>query len=88
MIHELDEALAKRAAKFKQFKKKGRTGWRNEFVRQLHETRAEPALGRLEMQFLTGKAPLEDYKRCGHVSLGPRDINGRGPQDPRPVGSP
>ena len=44
MIHELDEALAKRASKLKPSKKKGRTGWRNEYIKQLHETRAGPAL--------------------------------------------
>ena len=88
MIQDLDEALAKRASKLKPFKKKGRTGWRNEYIKQLHETPAGPALRRLAIQFLIGKAPLEVYKRYGHVSLGPRDKNGRGPEDPRPVGSP
>ena len=47
MIHELDEALAKRASKLKPSKKKGRTGWRNEYIKQLHETPAGPALRRL-----------------------------------------
>ena len=40
------------------------------------------------MQFLIGKAPIEVYKRYGYVSLGSRDKNGRGPEDPRPVGNP
>ena len=88
MIYELDEALAKRASKFKPFKKKGRTGWRNEYIKQLHETRAGPALRRLAIEFLIGKTPIEVYKRYGYVSLGPRDKNGRGPGDPIPVGSP
>ena len=44
MIHELDESLAKQAAVLKPFKKKGRTGWRNEFIRALHGTRAGPSL--------------------------------------------
>ena len=87
MIHALDQALAQRASKLKPFKKKGRTGWRNEFIKQLHETRAGPALRRLAIQFLIGKAPLEVYKRYGYVSLGPRD-KGQGLEDPRPVGSP
>ena len=87
MIQALDQALAHRASKLKPFKKKGRTGWRNEFIKQLHATRAGPALRRLAIHFLLGKAPFEVHKRYGYVSLGPRD-KGRGPDDPRPVGSP
>ena len=87
MIHALDEALAIRAERLRPFKKAGRTGWRNEFIRQLHATRAGPALRRLAIHFLLGRAPLQVYIRYGHVSLGPRD-KGRGADDPRPVGSP
>ena len=50
MIQALDQALAQRASKLKPFKKKGRTGWRNEFIKQLHATRAGPALRRLAIQ--------------------------------------
>ena len=87
MIHELDEALAKRASTLKPFKKKGRTGWRNEFIRALHATRAGPSLRRMAIHFLLGKAPLHVYRKYGHVALGPRD-KGSGAEDPRPVGAP
>ena len=63
MIQALDQALAQRASKLKPFKKKGRTGWRNEFIEQLHATRAGPALRRLAIHFLLGKAPFEVHKR-------------------------
>ena len=87
MMHALDQALARRASKLKPFKKTGRKGGRNEFIKQLHETRPGPTPRRLAIQFLIGKAPLEVYKRYGYVSLGPRD-KGQGLEDPRPVGSP
>ena len=58
MIHELDEMLTKRARQLKPFKKKGRTGWRNEFLRDLHATRAGPSLNRMAIHFLLGKAPI------------------------------
>ena len=87
MLHALDEALAKRANTLKPFKKKGRTGWRNEFIRALHATRAGPALRRMAVHFLLGRAPLCVYRKYGTVSLGPRD-KGSGEEDPRPVGAP
>ena len=40
MIHALEEQLTKRAANIKPYKKQGRTGWRGEFIRELHATRA------------------------------------------------
>ena len=67
MINEFDEALAKRATILKPFKKKGRTGWRNEFIRALHATRAGPSLRRMAMHFLLGKAPLRVCRKYGHV---------------------
>ena len=79
MIQALDQALAHRASKLKPFKKKGRTGWRNEFIEQLHATRAGPALRCLAIHFPLGKAPFEVYKRYGYVSLGPRDKGRAGP---------
>ena len=89
MIHALDEQLTKRAATLKPYKKKGRTGLRNEFIRDLHATRAGPALNRMAIQFLLGMAPLSVYRRYGTVSLSPRDkMNGKGEDDPRPVGAP
>ena len=89
MIHALEEQLTKRAANIKPYKKQGRTGWRGEFIRELHATRAGPALNRMAVHFILGKAPLRVYRRYGTVSLGPRDkMNGKGEDDPRPVGSP
>ena len=89
MIHELDEMLTKRARQLKPFKKKGRTGWRNKFLRDLHATRAGPSLNRMAIHFLLGKAPIRVYRRYGIVPLSPRDkMNGKGEEDPRPVGAP
>ena len=87
MLHELDELLAKRATTLKPHKKKGRTGWRFEYIRQFHATRAGPILRRMAIHFILGFAPLEVYMRYAHVSLSPRD-KGRGDDDPRPVGAP
>ena len=89
MIHALEEQLTKRATNIKPYKKQGRTGWRGEFIRELHATRAGPALNRMAIYFILGKAPLRVYRRYGTVSLAPRDkMNGKGEDDPRPVGAP
>ena len=89
MIHALEEQLTKRANTLRPHKKKGRTGWRNEFIREMHATRAGPALNRMAVHFLLGKAPLRVYRRYGVVPLSPRDkMNGKGEDDPRPVGAP
>ena len=87
MMRELDELLAKRATALKPHKKKGRTGWRFEYIRQFHATRAGPILRPMAIHFILGFAPLEVYMRYAHVSLSPRD-KGRGDDDPRPVGAP
>ena len=59
MLHALDEALAKRANTLKPFKKKGRTGWRNEFIRAVHASRAGPALRRMAVYFFTLGSKVE-----------------------------
>jgi len=87
IINALDNSLAKQAAQLKPHKKSGRTGWRNEFIRAMHETRAGPSLRRMAIHFVTGRAPLRVYRRYGIIQLGPRD-KGSGEEDPRPVGAP
>ena len=46
--------------------------WRSKrSIRGLHATRAGPALHRVAVQFLLGKAPLRVYQRYGTVSMHP-----------------
>ena len=54
IIKALDEQLEKEARRLKPHKKKGRTGWRNEYIRTMHESRAGPSLRRLAIFFVTG----------------------------------
>ena len=58
IIHALEEQLTKRAKILRPHKKKGRAGWRSEFIREMHATRAGPVLNNMAIQFLLGKAPL------------------------------
>ena len=53
IIHALDEHLEKEARRLKTHKK-GRTGWRNEYIRTMNDTRAGPPLRRLAIFFVTG----------------------------------